>query len=174
MAYWIFSKPFCAAISKHSHEIIRGRVPGFWTAEYSPVLQLKSDSTRNNILKFLKMKLSPRKILWCNLILVAIYNISKNRLVHRRFSSVYWKVSWSKHVVTIFNFSKKDPTTRFALSRSLKKRSQSAVSCWRRSIPLLTPRKCIVLESLCSKFLVYFSNSAVDFIYIAVLSTKKH
>ena len=32
------------------------------------------------------------------------------------------KISCSKHVVVAFNFSKKDPITRLALSRSLKKR----------------------------------------------------
>ena len=46
--------------------------------------------------------------------------------------------------------------------------------CWRCSIPFVTLRKCIVLESLCSKFPGFFSKAAVNFIYIVVLPTKKH
>ena len=50
---------------------------------------LKSNSTRYNYLTFLVVKLSPQKILWWILILVANCNICKDRLVQRRFPSGY-------------------------------------------------------------------------------------
>ena len=54
-----------------------------------------------------------------------------------------WKISCSKDIAMIFNFSKKDSITRLALSRNLSK-----AFCWRRSVRLVTSRKYFGLESL--------------------------
>ena len=78
------------------------------------------------------------------------------------------KISCSKHVVIVFIFNKKDTIIRLALSGNW-----SRAFCWRRSIPLVTLRKCFVLRPLCSNFSDICSKAAIDFIYIVVLSTEK-
>ena len=61
----------------------------FWTVHPSSCSILKNDSTSDNSLKFLEVKLSPLKNLWWYPILVATCNICKKRLVHRRYQSGY-------------------------------------------------------------------------------------
>ena len=50
---------------------------------------LKSNSNKDNTLKFLEVGFSPLKSLWWSPILVATSNICENRLVHRRCPSGY-------------------------------------------------------------------------------------
>ena len=79
-------KIFGVAISKHCRKnICDSNILG--CKLYSPVFESKSDSTRGNSLKSLQIKLSQQKSLRWIPILVANYNISKNRLVHRRCCS---------------------------------------------------------------------------------------
>ena len=70
---------FSAAISECSHEKIY-----FFT-----VFLLKSNFTRNNLLRFLEMILCPKSFQWIS-ILVASNNISRNRTDHRRYPSVHF------------------------------------------------------------------------------------
>ena len=90
----------------------------FWSL-YTVVLFIsKNDSTRDNSLKFLEVKLSPLKNLWWIPILVATCNICKNRLVHRRCLSGYCE---KYHVQsTEFWPSILVKITRLALSQNLK------------------------------------------------------
>ena len=80
----------------------------------------------------------------------------------------------ARSYIVIFNFSKKDPTTRFALSRSLKKngvghrRFAEDVLCLSQ-----LPDDVLCLSCFVESFAGYFSKSAAYFIYIVVLSTKK-
>ena len=83
-------KIFGVAISKHCRKnICESNILG--CKLYSPVFEPKSDSTRGNSLKSLQNKLSQQRSLQWIAILVANYNISKNRLVHRRYCSDYCK-----------------------------------------------------------------------------------
>ena len=93
---------------KFSAELFQNALMRSWVVVcrlYS-CLTLKSDSTSDNFLKFLEVRLSPPKSLWWIPILVAICNICKNRFVHRRCSSGYCKrYHVQRHVLMVFNFS---------------------------------------------------------------------
>ena len=67
-------------------------------------------------------------------------------------------------------FSEKDHITGLTLSR-VEKRSVSKAFYRRCSIPLVTPRKFFVLESLYSKFAyLFFGKATTDFIYSHIIN----
>ena len=90
---------FSDNVPKFSVQLFQSTLIKFSVMEFSRVLDctpwscfiLKNDSTRDNSLKFLEVKLSPLKNLWWIPILVATCNICKNRLVYRRCLSGYFE-----------------------------------------------------------------------------------
>ena len=70
-----------------------------------PCVLIKNDSTSENFVKFLKIKLSPQKslqpttFLWIDLSTAVSF-------------SLLWEISCLKHVVIVFSFSKKGRMTR--------------------------------------------------------------
>ena len=123
---------------------------GFWAADYSPVLNcdyIKSDSTRDNFLKFF-VDLSPQKSVWWIPVLEATSNISKSIFVHRPYSSGYCeKIYCSKHLVVVFYFSKNDSICGLSEPES-EMRCLSKAFYWRHSVHLVTSEKCFGIESL--------------------------
>ena len=122
-----------------------------------------NSSARDNFLKFLDMKQSPQKSLWCIPILAVTYNISNNRFVHR-----CWKISCSKHV----GFS--------ILVKKIVPLDFGWVGIWRtesvKGVLLKsffsfgkeeTSRKVFMLRSLYSKFAIFFNKTAADIICVS-------
>ena len=65
---------------------------------FFPAFWLKSDFTREKLLKFLETRLCPKRLQWIP-ILVTSNNIFKNRLVDRRYPSVYFdNIKFATHV----------------------------------------------------------------------------
>ena len=123
---------------------------GFWPVDYSPVLNcdyIKSDSIRNNFLKFF-VDLFPQKSVWWIPVLVATSNISKCIFVHRPYSSGYCeKIFCSKHLVVVFYFSKNDSICGLSEPGS-EIRCLSKAFYWKHSVHLVTSKKCFGIESL--------------------------
>ena len=92
MFSWMFSKAllqlFQSTLMKRSMtefgSVLRPFLPVFW---------FKTDLNRENLSKFLEMRLCPKCLQWTP-ILVASNNISKNRLDHRRYPSVHFDRYW--------------------------------------------------------------------------------
>ena len=98
------------------------------TLGYSPVFEVKSDSTSDNILKLFYIRLSQQKYI-CDGFLFCY--------MQAETSPRSFRLRSSKH---IFNFSKKEPTTRSALKTMLFKKHSRKFS-----------DKKFVLESFCCK-----------------------
>ena len=124
----IFQSFWCSYFKTPSLNHLWWSLVEFWSL-YTVVLFIsKNDSTRDNSLKFLEVKLSPLKSMWWIPILVATCNICKNRVIHRCCLSGYCEKYhvqstelWSSILVKTWNLhGKKDSMTRLALSQNQK------------------------------------------------------
>ena len=124
----------------------------FWSLYTVVLFILKNDSTRDNSLNFLEVKLSSLKNLWWIPILVPTCNICKNRLVHRLCLSGYCE----KYLVQSTEL-RSSILVKKTLSLDLpwvRISKTGKAFCWRCFIPLATSRK--FFESLFLKNLQAF------------------
>ena len=105
MFFWMFSKVllqlFRGTLMKRSMtefgSVLRPFLPVFW---------LKIDLNRDNLLKFLEMRLCPKSVQWIP-IQVASNKISKNRLLCRCYLPLHYdKILSSKQMLKVFHFTK--------------------------------------------------------------------
>ena len=107
------------------------------TTEFGSVLRpfLPVFPVWDNLLKILELRLCPQSLQWIP-ILVASNNISKNRLVHRRYPSVHFdKYQVRNTCFKVFHFTKNYPTTWRALKIKLSLRKVSE-NCQKKSLYL--------------------------------------
>ena len=129
---------------------------------YRPMIQLKSNSSRDKIfrdkitatIKFMMDSYSGRILQWFQ-----EQTCLKN----------LWKISC---LARAFNFSKKDPTTRLAVSRTLTKSECSKCAVLKTLISHGKPLKgfCLFIASLQG----FFSKAGIEFICIVMISTNEH
>ena len=132
MFFWMFSK---VLLQLFQSTLMKRSMTEFGSVlrPFLPVFLLKIDFNRDNLLKFLEMRLCPKSLQWIP-ILVASNNISKNRLVHRRYPSVHFdKYQVRNTCLRSFILQKKYPTTWRALKIKLSIRKVQE-NCQKKSL----------------------------------------